>query len=790
MLQKTLFTFICFLLSLSPIVVQGQSAPQYHEIAQIGRPSIEAIDWNPKQDLIAVASAHDIWLYDTQLKDVAHLDLAAAINLNQWTSEGKVQSVNIWRIGEIKWSPDGRWLTIRISIYTADTIWQPNIWQIWSWDGTQFAQVMPDRFQFVSKITWSPNASQFAVLATDKVYLFDSMNDNLLFSTDASDFSWNNASTSIALLKSDTIEIIDAQKRQKTISLPTDESGLTQAMWSPDDSKLGVKNNNRLLIWDVNTGKQLSVFHSEIPNEWLSGSSNPIFTLKHHSHKIRYLQTPLPLPTIAEKIEDWLWLPDSKQIMVSYHHPVFSQNHIVVSNVETGKDIYQSPIYNLSLYKVLALPEINELIALTFSMGGYPNPVIWNTTTWEMLNSDFEDTAWIPSPDKRLVAGYSYATRGIRMYNATTLQKVYEFKPIIDKIRSVAWKANSQQLAIASADELQIWDIPTQQRIEDNLLHNGDITSVIGWSKSETYFALASESSYPRLVDICPSIRVWDANNNLPLPDVHISTSIFPNAAWATQTDQLLIVTSPEYTCGKSSISIWNPTNAETFNLKVDLRLRDITWAESDSTFTATDGTNWYLLDAKAGNVLRTITLPKTTRHVEWIPRDNLLVESTYNSADPQHFTYSLDFIDVVTGNLLYSFADIQDFSLAHNQTIIAIAYASGGIEIGSIRRDKDNIIYKSIRQKISPDVSYWNMDWNQQDTAVAIRGITNHIPDEIQNEVLQIWRLDSQDTPETLFNNPKLLTNSISGFAWHPDGKTFATSQNGGIIKIWSLEN
>lgn len=791
MLKKSLFILVCLLLSLAPIVVSGQDNSKYHKIAEIGRPAIEAIDWNPKQDLIAAATAHDIWLYDTQLKDVAHLDLAAATDLIQWPSKDNIQPVKLWRIQEVKWSPDGHWLIIRIAILTVDGIWQPDIWQIWSWNGTEFTQVMPDRFQFVSKITWNADTNQYAVLTANKVYRFAAADNTLLSTNDATDFSWNNAGTSIALLKSASIELVDTQTQRQLVSFSTDESGFSGALWSPDDSKIGAENNNRLFVWDVKTGRQLSMFLSEVPDGLQYGYSNPILLSKHIRHMHPHFQTPRPQKMLREAIIVWLWLPDSEQVVLSLQNPNSNYwGYLAVYETEKGSVIYKSAENSFKMTELTLLPQANRLITTEYGSSGYPNTGVWNTKTWEPLKQDFADLSWTQSPDAQQLASYDLNFPGIRISDTDALHEQFSLNPTIDRIRAITWQSTNQQIAVASTNELQIWNLTTRQMVADNLMHNGFYSTMIGWSSSGKQFAVLSAGPYFRFGYNCPSVHLWDAVTWLPTRALYGKTGIISGAVWGSNTDQLLMQKTAESNCGSPpAISIWNPDQGETLSIKNNWGVINQNWAQEDTTFSVLDRSSWYLFDANTGSILNTVALPQNTQRVEWMPKDNLLIASVYKSIDAQHHSYTLNFLDAATGEVLLSIPDVQGFGLAHNQTNIAIDYLSGDLEIGSIRRDKNNVIYEPMRTTTSPKVTFWDIQWNQQDTAVELLGLTKTVANEINNQVLQIWDLGTL-MPETLFNQPYLLSEAISGFAWHPGGKTFAISRGGGIVEIWSSEN
>ena len=78
---------------------------------------------------------------------------------------------------------------------------------------------------------------------------------------------------------------------------------------------------------------------------------------------------------------------------------------------------------------------------------------------------------------------------------------------------------------------------------------------------------------------------------------------------------------------------------------------------------------------------------------------------------------------------------------------------------------------------------------WNPQSTGFATIEVASALSDGLQHQSLKMWDLANLESPQTVIDNIYLGDDNITSSAWHPDGKSFATSQSGGIIKVWSLE-
>lgn len=280
-------------LSFSPLVVTAQQ-PQVIETAQIGRPSIKAIDWNPTRDLIAVATAKDIWLYDTQLEDISRMEVQ--LGISEWGLNDPKQPIGDWNIDAVKWSPNGRWLMISINVFTADGKQQPNIWQIWDWDGTQFTRMM-SQFPYITAIKWRPDAAQYALSSGNHIYLFDTTSQQIINTFNAIELSWSSDSQHLAFVMFEAVQVLNAQSLAIEASFTDIDAALRFALWNPDNTKLAAVGQNRLYVWDFVNKKVLVNLIHFFPNPYPE----------------------MGYGAFREPIRGIVWRPHSDQIAVSYN---------------------------------------------------------------------------------------------------------------------------------------------------------------------------------------------------------------------------------------------------------------------------------------------------------------------------------------------------------------------------------------------------------------------------------------------------------------------------------------
>jgi WD40 repeat protein len=263
-------------------------------------------------------------------------------------------------------------------------------------------------------------------------------------------------------------------------------------------------------------------------------------------------------------------------------------------------------------------------------------------------------------------------------------------------------------------------------------------------------------------------------------------------AAWSPINDQLAVLERnfPDSNCQSKPTFRIIDTNTQTeLFQKANRNISDFKWiSQGDSIIFVSTANQLSLINSRTNQTLYTLPLPADLNRLAWIPDKNLLLVTTFKYENAKQYTYAFHILDISTGEALFSLPDIQSFSLAADQTHIALINASGDMEIGAITRIGNKITYQISHKFAAPNTRFFDVWWNPQTTGIATLSSVSPVPDGIQNAVLQIWDLDQLDTSQTISSVLVASEGSIEDFAWHPDGKTFAVSFIGGLIKIWSL--
>ncbi len=505
--------FISCLFLVTPFTLYSQASAQQQQLPIIGRPPIIAVDWNPKQNLIAVATAKEIWLYDAQLKDVAHLEVQ--IGLDQWNSSGDKQSISDWNIQKVKWSPNGQWLTMSIIVVTADGKSQSPIWQIWNWDGAQFTRIM-DQFEYISAIKWSPNADQYSLTIGDQIFLFDAVSNQPIITFQAVELDWSSDNQHLAVVSLQAIQVYNPQSLNIEATFPDSDAALRFALWNSDNTKIAAVGQNRLYVWDFVTKKTLVNLIHFFPNPYPE----------------------MGYGAFREPIRGMIWRPHHDEVTVSYNS---------ITGAEYGRISIWDVIRNIEIYSSV---QGGRLVEMRWTPGGR-KLISSGATTFKISAlldmASFEPppkgnllfTEWSYSPSENHVIGYSHRYNIFSQLDPELFTEISRFSGIANAVQGVSWSSDDERFVVASADELQIWNLSSGKQPYVNIYHNGMYTNPIIKSHDEKYTALVSRNLSYRFSQMCDSVRIWDAKARIPLLSLpaNLGTSIY----WILNTNLLAI---------------------------------------------------------------------------------------------------------------------------------------------------------------------------------------------------------------------------------------------------------
>ena len=568
-----------------------------------------------------------------------------------WTSPLEQTGEPIPPKGSAAWSPDGKQLAtlsgIGVTIWDAET-------------GEQLQVIEKHSYDYYS-IAWFSDgrllASGFSLNMHD-VQLWDvQTGEEVFIFSGASQYTWMPDNNLLALnMGFKEIIIWDiASNRQVYFPMKVCDTYCVIGMnFSLDGTRLAVAADgipDRVLIWDVQTGKQLMEF--EVPK--------------------------------GEDVLTMAWSPDNNYLAVSIYHGA-----IIIWDVQTGEQIQflgeQAQLFKAVGENTIALEWASDGKRL-ISLEGHPfastynqRLVVWDVETGEQLRSLNEGrgpvfgVAWSPSGE--LLAS-TIGKGEVAIWQSSNGRKLRSLYVPDDEIYNLAWSPDGKFLALGGHD-LTIWDTQNERRIlYDQPDYSYQGIAEVAWSPDGKKLA----SLYPD-----GQGSIWDATTGeklLTLPKNRFSEQI----DWSPQ-GYLVGTSYPFETNGMMQVTLWDSFTGEAVLTKQGFT--DIVWSpDGDIIASVSDNGTKYLhddvtmvlWDAKSGNEIRRITPGVFLNYMDWSPDAKYLVIA-------QDEERALIVIDVQTGERIYRLKGHADF-------VTDVAWSPRGDLIASASGDGTVIIWK-----------------------------------------------------------------------------------------------
>lgn len=401
------FTLVLIFLSitasvLEPRKVQAQEPFEYAEFLRIGRGTITDIDWSPDGEYLAASGSLGIWIYTPNLEDVILLEQ------------------NIGVINSIDWDDN--------QIISGSSNGYLYLWNADNWELQKTFEHKDFNIQSVDS-----NGQQFVTLSTN---------------ISAQNF----------------VEIWSKETGNIVSQLETASYTVKSLSWSNDGKYIaGTTYSNAILVWSAEQDWSLTIIdESEINGESLAWHSN--------SH---YL--------IATSSSGYViqWNVNTNQFVSAI--PASNANHLAWNSEQNLVAISQQPSHDLSILDTQLEETLTTFKGHTqpvFSIGWSPNGkylasvsrtgelFVWNIALKKLNASNLlylpRINAVVWSPNGNYLASLAAWGQPVEIWDATTGELIYELPHQSDQITALTWHPNSQQLAIAAINEIQIWDVITQ----------------------------------------------------------------------------------------------------------------------------------------------------------------------------------------------------------------------------------------------------------------------------------------------------------------------------------------
>lgn len=462
---------LAIVLQYLPQSAVGQAGIEYEQIRSIGRGGIQAIDWHPNQDLIAVGSNVGVWLYTSALADVAYYD-----------------TFPLGTIEKVSWSPLGNRLAVTGSGNSEVQIWEKAT-------HTLLTTIPADRerYDFEVIFSWSPDESQIATLQGDSVVIWDISTTQpvktFLISNSVTAIAWSPLGDYIAIRSDDCIlniwDVTNETVTDTIIDVP-----VTTPVWNPGGTMLAITQSGETLIWELSSSQVIATLEGNGYLEWTT------IGLVQKSDKLRIWQDITMPPTfVFEQV------PQGRNFTSSYNGQKLAfgshDNNIAFLDIPT-EQLTQLDIGH-ELLSLLSWSPGNQYIATTNNNNMLQ---IYDIDTGEMVHDIFiENSAtaisWQPNNNGIL----SSDREGTIFYwNNVNELLITSFTEHHREVTALAWRSDSQQFASASLEGIKIWD-PSSSLSVINIDTNRESIRTLAWNPDNQLLAGATSTN----------VFIWDA---------------------------------------------------------------------------------------------------------------------------------------------------------------------------------------------------------------------------------------------------------------------------------------
>jgi WD40 repeat protein len=348
-------------------------------------------------------------------------------------------------------------------------------------------------------------------------------------------------------------------------------SGLQNASWNTDGTRLATSNGSTLRVWDMETGDQLMAHTNDSLYEgggsvfnlgWSDDGSRLLASYTDGSVRLFNLEPNpvlLEIPIMQrryEEIDGAAWFADETRIL-----SWTSDGALQVWDGESGEE----------------LPLIPEFPGIPFPHGSNSIDVEMNSDATRMLTWGYDDssvTIWDVEAGQQLLK-LQQETEGqrvrgaiwngdetqvltwgesgiVRVWDAITGAELHQFRQD-GAIQRAVWNADETQILtwLWDSSAIRIWDTTTEEFVFDvPNAHEGRIGGA-AWNPSETQVLTWSYDD--------GAARLWDAQTGAPLLELPNDDGI-ANAVWSSTGDQIVTASS------NNGAHVWDAVSGELLN--------------------------------------------------------------------------------------------------------------------------------------------------------------------------------------------------------------------------------
>lgn len=545
-----------------------------------------------------------------------------------------------------------------------------------------------------------------------------------------------------------------------SVSFKKDESSAGANNQTPNDSETDTRSTNYIILWDVETRRQIKTFEGH-PDRIISLAFSP-------DGKI-----------LASGTDDYniiLWDVNSGTRLgenlvgedESMTNLAFSPDGNILA---AGTDDGFITLWGIASRKQIAnlMQESDIVKGLVFSPDGKTlasgglNIILWDTSTWKRIKKistnapSITDLAF--SPDGRMLVSSNYDEPPspeslIIVWDPATGKKINSQALGSDPVNSVAFCKDGKTLAAGSHKRVILWDVTTNLSISLNG-HIGLVNKIAFGGPSGNILASAGEDK---------RVILWDVSALSPLatPLSDFDQEQVYSVAFSAKRE---IVGIGSFEKG---VTLWDVKNGKVkWSRNLNAVVYSIDFSQDDKKLAAGTRDGLVLLDVETGAQLGE-TLKRHDGRVSCVkfsPDGKLLASGGRDN--------KVILWDIASGKPLFQSVD------GHTNWVTSLAFSPDGTLLASGSGDKNIIVWNVTTGKMRQILS----GHKDQVTGIAFTLNGKSLMSCSKDKSIIMWNISSGQSKLLALHDAPLLSLALS-----PDGGMLATGDDDNSVTLWGF--
>jgi len=345
-----------------------------------------------------------------------------------------------------------------------------------------------------------------------------------------------------------TARIWDAATGLELHKLNVKARGATFVAWHPDGSTIATNGSEKVLLWDVETGRQVRELEGPPAGRCVFSSDGArLAAVNSSGFTVWNLDGNAPPKSFGADDTLFLtapiaWSPDGTRIVIGDRNT----GNATIWNVESGQTVGE-PLsgHENTVFGIAWSPDGSSIATASFDGTARVFDVQTgrSTRTFRGHSGRLYDVAWLP--DGRSIATVATDGRAIvwKLDDQNEADVLVAHPRAID---ALSWSPDSSRFVSCAGQSLIVWDALSHEKLLELSGQENPAVSVV-WSSHGNWIAAGDDKR----------IHIWDANDGALLRDLSDDTLPINELAWSPADNRLAAL------AGSNKVLIWDLSNLD-----------------------------------------------------------------------------------------------------------------------------------------------------------------------------------------------------------------------------------